>query len=146
MRNEERPTQQMRDKPTEMRKTVRSVSREWDRRVRFKLNIAKTKVQVISDSQSKHVVVDEELQELWIRKGWDNHVALMKWLNALDIKQLIENKHINTTESDIIILSAGSNDLQYYVNQDRIRKHKMQIKSEKKILSFLKAFPKISKA
>ena len=61
MRNEERPTQQMRDKPTEMRKTVRSVSRERDRRVRFKLNIAKTKVQVISDSQSKHVVVDEEL-------------------------------------------------------------------------------------
>ena len=123
MRNENRNRQRMRDMPTQMRKRSRSMSRERDRRVRFKWDIAKTKVQVISDSQLKFVVVDEELKELWIRKCWDNYVALMRGLNASDIKHLIEKKHINTTESDIIILSAGSNDLQYYINQDQIRKH-----------------------
>ena len=125
--NEDRARQPFRDTPTELRKRARSMSRERsrerERRVKFKLEIAKTKIQVISDSQLKFVVVDDSLEELWVRKGWDNYVAIMRGFNASDIRQLIQYEEIDTRETDVIILSAGSNDLQYYINEDKIRRH-----------------------
>ena len=89
--------------------------------MKFKLEKARTKIAIISDSQMKYVTLDEGLEELWVRKGWDSSVAIMRGMNARHIRELATKEAFNTRECDVVILSVGSNDLQYYKNQDEVR-------------------------
>ena len=116
--------------PREMRKRARSSSRGregMDRRVKFKPERARTRIAIISDSQLKHVTLDEGLEELWVRKGWDSSVAIMRGMNARHVRELATKKTFNTRDCDVVILSVGSNDLQYYKNQDEVKSREEDI-------------------
>ena len=58
----------------------------------------------------KFVMIDEQLEELWIRKGLDESVYIFRVATAIELyKELSKLHHLE--DCDVIILSAGSNDI-----------------------------------
>lgn len=65
---------------------------------------------IISDSQLKHVVMDNKLEELWARNRWDENVYIYRGATTTDLRDEVRRLGI-LNECNIILLSAGSNDL-----------------------------------
>ena len=100
-----------RDRRKRSRSRARSIPS--DKRVRLASRDdpkSKMKIGVISDSHMKFLMIDEQLEELWIRKGWDDSVYIFRGATAIELyKELPKLHHLENC--DVIILSAGSNDI-----------------------------------
>ena len=66
----------------------------------------------------KYVTLDEGIEELWVKKGWDSNVAIMRGMNARHIRNLATKEAFNTRECEVVILSVESNYWQYNKNQE----------------------------
>ena len=74
-----------------------------DRRVKFKPEKARTRIAIILDSQLKHVALDEGLEELWVRKGWDSSEDIMIGMNVWHITELATKEVFNTRDCEVDI-------------------------------------------
>ena len=107
-REKERPGRSQIKDPRE-RKRVRSLSAKPLKKPKI---VCTKKVGVLSDSQLKHIIMDNQLEELWMRMNYDNDVYLYRGSTSNDLREQVQRKGI-LDNCDVVILSVGSNDLSY---------------------------------
>ena len=58
----------------------------------------------------KFLTLDDQLEELWMRKGWDESVYIYRGATAIELLKEVPKFH-ELDDCNIVILSVGSNDI-----------------------------------